>query len=345
MVHIGPVRTEGFGLVGTAYRLPHGRASILFVVVAGIGISLLAGSRAPERVRGTTMRLAWRALVLLPAGLALQTLDVNVAVILHYYALWFLLAIVAVRLPDRVLGSVAVLFALAGPVAVLAAGRSHPDWFEPGFARWSDAAEVTRDLFISGTYPSVVWAAPLLVGILVGRRGLRSNRAALWLAGRGAALAGACYAAERVLGSRVDAPASRTDWRQLAVLDPHNEMPLWILSSTGAALAIVGSCLLLARLLPRALWPAAALGQLALTVYVGHVLALAYAPGWLERDSFSTAWPRVGIFVLAALAFATGWRAVAPRGPLEAILNLPWWVARRVASRRRANASLRPLPE
>jgi peptidoglycan/LPS O-acetylase OafA/YrhL len=45
MVHIGPVRMEGSGLVGAAYRLPHGRASILFVVVAGIGVSLLAGDR------------------------------------------------------------------------------------------------------------------------------------------------------------------------------------------------------------------------------------------------------------------------------------------------------------
>jgi uncharacterized membrane protein YeiB len=174
----------------------------------------------------------------------------------------------------------------------------------------------------------------------VGRRGLRSTRAALWLAGGGSALAGACFAAEWLLGRLVAPPSARADWRKLATLEPHNEMPLWILSSTGAALAIIGCCLLLASLLPRALWPVAALGQLALTVYVGHVLTLAYAPGWLERDTFSAAWSRVAIFTLAALAFATAWRAIAARGPLEALLNLPWWVARLVASRGAADVRL-----
>jgi uncharacterized membrane protein len=49
MVHIGPIRLDGFGLTGAAYRLPVSHASILFVVVAGIGISLLAGDRSRSR--------------------------------------------------------------------------------------------------------------------------------------------------------------------------------------------------------------------------------------------------------------------------------------------------------
>jgi hypothetical protein len=55
-------------------------------------------------------------------------------------------------------------------------------------------------------------------------------------------------------------------------------MPLWVLSSTGIALAVVGCCMLLARALPRLVWPAVALGQLALTVYVAQVLVLAARP-------------------------------------------------------------------
>ena len=88
MVHIGPARLLGGGLVGEAYRISHGRASILFVVIAGIGVSLLArgrGPRAGERTwQATALRLAWYSLLLLPLGLALQTLGTGVAVILQY---------------------------------------------------------------------------------------------------------------------------------------------------------------------------------------------------------------------------------------------------------------------
>jgi Heparan-alpha-glucosaminide N-acetyltransferase, catalytic len=332
MVHIGPVRMEGSGLVGAAYRLPHGRASILFVVVAGIGVSLLAGDRGRERLRGTTARLLWSALVLLPVGLALQTLPVNVAVILHFYAFYFLLAIVALRLPDRVLVVLCGVSALLGPVAVLAARRQRPEWFAPGFPEWTDAGHVARDLVISGTYPAVVWAVPLLAGMWVGRQDLRSSSVAWRLAAAGAVLAAASFAAHDRLSAWLGTPVSEADWRQLVALAPHNEMPLWVLSSTGIAVAVVGCCMLLARALPRLVWPAVALGQLALTVYVAQVLVLAARPAWLERDTFSSAWWSVGRFALVALVLVSAWRAFASRGPLEALLHIPWWLARKRGS-------------
>ncbi len=52
-------------------------------------------------------------------------------------------------------------------------------------------------------------------------------------------------------------------------------MPLWMLGSIGSSCAVLGGMLLLADWLPRATWPLAATGQLALTVYVGHLLLLA----------------------------------------------------------------------
>jgi uncharacterized membrane protein len=47
MVHVGPQDAGKPGIAAQAYRLSHGRASILFVVLAGIGVSLLAGDRSP----------------------------------------------------------------------------------------------------------------------------------------------------------------------------------------------------------------------------------------------------------------------------------------------------------
>jgi hypothetical protein len=38
----------------------------------------------------------------------------------------------------------------------------------------------------------------------------------------------------------------------------------------------------------------------------------------------------VGAFMLLAVAASTLWRAVLPRGPLEAALAAPWWIVERI---------------
>lgn len=339
MVHIGPVRMDGFGALGAAYRLPHGRAAILFVVVAGIGISLLAGDRTRDRLRRTIARLGWRALVLLPAGLALATLPHSVAVILHFYAFFFLIATVTLWLSNRVLLILAASFALVGPITLLLARQERPEWFAPGMPNWNEAGHIARDLVLSGTYPAVVWVVPLFLGIWVGRQNLRSLRIVAGVAVLGSVLAALSFVARDVLQGHVDAPSSKADWSQLAALEPHNGMPLWVLSATGIAIALVGICIFLARALPRLVWPAVAVGQLALTVYVVHLLVLSEWSDWLRRESFESASWSVGRFVIVALVLATLWRAIASRGPLEALMHLPWWLGRKL---RRPGESPRP---
>ncbi len=339
MVHIGPVRMDGFGALGAAYRLPHGRAAILFVVVAGIGISLLAGDRTRDRLRGTVARLGWRALVLLPAGLALATLPHPVAVILHFYAFFFLIAVVTLWLSDRVLLVLAGSFALLGPITLLIARQERPEWFAPGMPNWNEAGHIARDLVLSGTYPAVVWVVPLFLGILVGRQNLRSLRVVAGVAVVGSVLAALSFTAHNLLQGRIGTPSSKADWSQLAALEPHNGMPLWVLSATGIAIALVGICILAARALPRLFWPAVAVGQLALTIYVAHLIVLSEWPEWLRRESFESAFWSVGRFAIVTLVLAALWRAFASRGPLEALMHLPWWLGRKL---RRPGEGLRP---
>jgi uncharacterized membrane protein YeiB len=110
-------------------------------------------------------------------------------------------------------------------------------------------------------------------------------------------------------------------------------MPLWMLGSIGSACAVLGGMLLLTDRLPRATWPLAATGQLALTVYVGHLLLLAALPELLKREAVTEAFLTVGVFVLLTAAVCTLWRAVLPRGPLEAAFSAPWWIIERVVRR------------
>ncbi|MFO7779141.1 MAG: DUF418 domain-containing protein [Nitriliruptoraceae bacterium] len=321
-VHIGP--TDITGPAGRLYAAPHGRASLLFVLVAGLGVSLLAGSRSRARpVAG--WRLAWRALLLLPAGLALQTLDHGVNVILQEYAALFLLAILALRFSDRWLLGLAGTAALAGPVVFLWGQVTAPSVFDRSSSTFGDgAAEIVQGLLLSGPYPLITWVAPFLLGIWLGRQDLRSREVAIRMVVVGAIVAASAMVTARALIALLGPPIVGGDVRSLATSAAHSQMPLWLIGGTGAAVMVLGACLLLADALPRITWPVQALGQLALTAYVAHLLALHLAGAQLTSGEL---WEAVRLllgFVLVLAAMATAWLTRFSRGPLEQVLHVAW---------------------
>lgn len=325
MVHFGPTGPQD-GLVSRLYGSTHGRASILFVVLAGIGVSLLAGDHSPARLRSAAAKLVFRAALLLPLGLGLQELDTNVLVIVQYYALYFLVAALVMPLSDRVVLALSGFLVVAGPVAYLALGMARPDWFAAGgSATWSDGpAQSARDLLLTGSYPLLTWSGPVLFGVWVGRRDLRSTatRVRLLVAGTAGAVLASGASALFTAGDR--GPATEPVWEQLLVSEAHSQMPLWLIGAIGVAIGVLGACLLLTSRFPRLLWPLVTTGQLALTVYVGHLLVLAAAPDLLRRETVEGAVRVVSAFTVVTAALCTAWRAVASRGPLEALLRLPW---------------------
>jgi len=320
MVHVGPSPRRAVTLAERLWAVPHGRASVLFVLLAGVGVSLL--DRGP-RAR-TVARLLWRALVLLPLGLALQPLDHGALVILQYYALYFVVACVALPLGDRALLTAAVGVTVVGPVLRLALWQAQPQWFAVGPTSLGDPPPVVvRNLIVSGSYPVVTWAAPLLFGMWLGRRDLRAPEVRAAMAAAGAATAVAAGLAGWLLEALLGAPAEAPSWTQLVTARAHSEMPLWLVQATAIAATVLAACLVACDRRPRLLRPLVALGQLALTVYVAHLLVLAFAPGWLARDDVVGAAASVLRFAVVAAAAAAAWTGLVGRGPLEVLLRAP----------------------
>ncbi len=339
MVHFGPnPRPETF--LGDLYGVSHGRASVLFALLAGVGIALLVGGRShgqPTTRRPVFLdrgRLVFRGALLLPLGLWLQQLDHGAYVILQYYAVYFLFAALVLTLPDRWLlaGGAAVL--VGGPLIYLWGAMAAPEWYTGDPTSLDDpAGKIIRDLLLSGKYPLVTWAAPLLAGLWIGRRNLAAPAVRWCLLVLGLAVAVTTALTSNWLTATLGGPFDSLREPGFAVLvtdTPHNQMPLWMLGSIGSACAVLGGMLLLADRLPRATWPLVATGQLALTVYVGHLLLLDAFPELLKRDTVPEAFLTVGAFMLLAVAVSTLWRAVLPRGPLEAALAAPWWIVERL---------------
>jgi hypothetical protein len=172
-----------------------------------------------------------------------------------------------------------------------------------------------------------------VLGLAVSRADLRSTAGALRVLGAGAVLAAAAWLVSGLLlgpGGGLAAlrtvagplgpdgtdfygtvPTDSRWW--LAVVAPHSGTPFDLLHTAGTALAVVGAACLLPAAVTRFLVPVAALGSMPLTVYTGHVLALA------GTDDHSLR--LLGLHVVVALVAATGWRLLVGRGPLELVVG------------------------
>ena len=320
-VNVGP-RGEG-GVLGTLYDVPLGRSSVLFMLLAGIGMSILTRGvrlRPPSPMPWGTV--VWRAALLLAGGLALQMAGHEASVILPLYGVLFLACLPLLRAPTWVPVALCAVFALAGPLLWLAV-RHGTDAFVITEPTLRDPPPAILDgILFSGSYPAVVWVVPFLAGLALGRLDLRDRGLQRRLVLGGAAAAAGAYLLSRLLILLTGQPGRTVDWDRLVSVTAHSQMPLWLVSSTGAAMLVLGACLLAERWLTRWTPALAALGRLSLTVYVGHLVALAVfvRPG---PDSLAGGYLVTAVLCLGCLAFAWAWTRRFRMGPLEALMRWP----------------------
>lgn len=268
------VTADPQGIEEIVVRLLHGRAAILFIVLAGIGFTFLA--RSATRISGSLWpTVLWRSCLLLVLGLSLQLLPAAVNVILGLYAVLFLIAGLVVRLSSRWLLMGAVTSLVLGPVVYILLNRStgHP---MDAASLGQSPVEVAASMLLAGPYPLIVWIAPFLFGMWIGRLDLRSpgvqRRMLCW----GLAVAGAAILLSRALIWGLGAPdAEEIGFDHLMLSTGHSEMPLWLISATGSAAAVAGLMLILTPLLGVLAHPLVITGQLALTNYTLHLIAIA----------------------------------------------------------------------
>jgi uncharacterized membrane protein YeiB len=89
----------------------------------------------------------------------------------------------------------------------------------------------------------------------------------------------------------------------------------------------------------------ALLGQMALSMYVAHVIVLGGLRGGLSQDAVGSSLATVMIMTAAGVLFALAWRRLYPRGPLEMLMHvLPNLMERTLAGESRPPAPARREP-
>ncbi|WP_405690207.1 DUF418 domain-containing protein [Streptomyces sp. NBC_00057] len=353
--HVGPEPSVG-GPLGWAMELARGRSAALFALLAGFSLILLTGRPQPRTGRAgrqAVVRVLIRSAVLIALGYALVALDTDVDVILAAYGLLFVLTLPLYRLRAATLTVIAAAAALVMPqvlylIRIAVEGGS---WADAVIAH-DPLARITEsdgfvELFITGPYPVLTWLPFIIAGMAVAKVDLGRPDVLTELAMCGGALAVLGYGgswltlhlvpgAQAAVNAATDTTGAASAWWSDAVgEDPTAGVPAWllvaaphsqttwsILGNTGVALAVLATCLIATNRSARLRWfaaPVTAVGSIALTAYVGHIIAIK-ALG-IDDLPDSAALPVFICFAVAAMLLALAWTRFFRRGPLEYMLR------------------------
>ncbi len=308
-----------------------GRAAATFVILAGVGASL--GSRRareggdPDQQRAARITLAKRALFLFVIGWAFFPLWP--ADILHYYGVYLAIGSIVLFAPSKWLiglaaASVAVSFVFIVGFDPLA-NWNLDDYSYVGLAT---PAGFLRNLFLDGFHPVFPWVAFYLFGMWLGRTDLRDQAWRRTLAIRSAGVVVVTeVAAWMVLGPKGSSldDLDEQSWRWLFSVGPVPPLPLYLAAGAATAvLVICGSIWLGEHLRLKVSEPLVSTGQLALTIYLAHVvvgMVALDAFGRLEDQTLSWSLLTSLVFCAAAIVGSWAWRRRFDRGPLESVMR------------------------
>lgn len=301
-----------------------GRASATFVVLAGVGISLMSKSE------GAKLLIIKRGLFLLIAGLIYTPLWPGD--ILHFYGAYFIMASFVLGFSNRnlLLAAAGSIFLFLGFVLAFdyEAGWDFEtltyleQWSFPGFF---------RALFFNGFHPVFPWISFLFIGMWMGRLKLQDPGVIKKLFWSGLSLALAIEGLSTLMRKLSLASGQVTDLEREEVnavlgTDLIPPMPLYMLAAAGAAVATIAASIAAAQWLGNSiiLKPFIATGQMALTLYVSHVvvgMGSLLALGRLKNQTLPFSLLSTFVFFFLSIVFATLWRRRFRRGPLELLMR------------------------
>jgi uncharacterized membrane protein YeiB len=338
VVHFGLVMSTDLKHPAWAAEVMHlldGRAAALFVVLAGVGVTLMSrravGARDPRAIspaRETLIRRGYFLFVIGYLNLIIWPGD-----ILRVYGVSLAVAAGLIAATDLRLLSVSLGFVLGFVLLmILVDYEKNWDWSTMTYHRLWTAQGVVRNLFYDGFRSVFPWTGLLIFGMWLGRRDLRdrATNTKLLLIAAGTAVLAELVSWLCVRSFRAH-PHGMDDETIQALFGTESmpPLPLFLLTSGGSAVAIIALCVRVADAWPSAIWlaPLVAMGQTALTWYLFHIifgLGSVEAAGWTSSQPLPLAQACGVTFFAAAVFLSWRWKRRFRHGPLE-------WVMRQIA--------------
>jgi uncharacterized membrane protein YeiB len=320
---LGP--TQPTGWAGTLLMLIDGRASAIFVVLAGVGVTLLNRRQSPAEIRAVLIR---RGAFLLAIGFINQAIWPGD--ILRLFGVTMMAAGFLVALSSRALLGTAIAVMLTFPVLMgIMDYDARWDWDTYAYRGLWTPVGAFRNLFFDGFRPVIPWAGLLILGMWIGRldttRASVRGRMLLWGVALTAATETLSFFGLRVW-LRHPGGLSEDTIRMICETGSMPPLPVFVLTVIGTALIAISLALIAGHhwhetRVTRAL---AATGQMALTWYLFHIAVGAlwvYKRGWHTAGTVTNGILVGVIFFALIVAVSTIWKRHSKYGPMEWILR------------------------
>jgi uncharacterized membrane protein YeiB len=314
-----------------------GRASALFVVLAGIGLTFLTSkarlSGDQVLIRKNQFSVVKRGLLLIAIGLAYT--PIWEADILHFYGFYFMIGAVVFTLSNRKLLSVGVFFMLLFPIMMLIIDYERGwNWDTLTYQNFWSVDGMIRHIFFNGFHPVIPWCAFLILGMWLGRLDLQNLKLrnkligiffTIWVTIEGVSFL-LRYLFENLLNSGMTTEEIGFLF-STSIIPP---LPQYILAAGSLAVLVVLLSLYLTERFSQSVFVnwLFKTGQLSLSLYVAHVIigmGTLEGLGRLENQTIEFSLLSTLLFCIFAIAFSVVWLKFFKSGPLE-------WLFRRIAS-------------
>jgi len=312
--------------------LLEGRAAATFVILAGVGISLLS-----QRTRLTGNKdsmakkrnsLLKRAIFLFIVGLAY--VPIWPADILHFYGIYIAIGAFLLFTSEKRLWGLSIFFTVTFVILMFIYDYEKGwDWQNLTYTDFWTLPGMIRHLFFNGFHPVIPWTAFLLVGMWLGRQDMHNQVLRRKLLAVNIIIVITVEFISWFAIQTLSITALGIDEETVKSLfgtKPMPPMPLYLLSAGATAIVIIVLCVALTEKFRMASWikPLVATGQLALTLYVAHVIigmGFLEVLGALENQTLLFSMGSSFIFCTVSIIFSYFWRQRFSRGPLESIMR------------------------
>jgi len=320
------------GWLSWCLSLLEGRAAATFVILAGVGLSLISRRAYIESdtaaLRHTRFVLLKRALFLFVVGL-LYT-PIWPADILHFYGLYIAVCAFMLTVPNHRLLWMAVGFTLSFVVLMMLFDyETGWNWSTLEYQSFWTLPGMIRHMFFNGFHPVIPWTSFMLFGMWLGRQDIRNKlfRKRLFLISL-AVVAITEFTSYQLI-TFLSANADQQVYEIIVALfgtAPMPPMPFYILSAGGTAVIIILLSISLTEYMTQTRWIKALIstGQLALTNYFAHVIigmGTLETFGLLESSSVLSSVIASVLFCTLAVLFSYHWQKQFKRGPLEWVMR------------------------
>lgn len=314
-----------------------GRASALFVILAGVGVTFITNKARVSSDRSLVLKnrflVVKRGVLLIAIGLAYT--PIWQADILHFYGFYFLIAAAIFTVNDKVLLFMSALVMMAFPVLMLVFDYDQNwNWVTLAYENFWSFDGMIRHIVFNGFHPVFPWAAFLLFGMWLGRQDLSQAlmRKRLFVGSLITLLVteSGFYLIRTAIGDGSALGLTSEEVRILFSTSIIPPLPQYIISSGSSAVIVLVICLYLSERYYESniIRRFSQAGRMSLTLYVAHVvigMGLLESLGMLENQTINFSLFSAMIFCVLGVVFSVTWIRFFKTGPLE-------WIFRKAAS-------------